>query len=166
MRRSSSFLSLSLLVAAPALIAAVKQLLIAQGIPQIARHILVLRRTLEESSVEIYVKVGTTGTGGMGLNIPYTHSEDKPSLTLLAKSAIGFAHTGLLFLMARTPGGSEEAHGAMRTSTRISRVGWAVAAALVLTLGGCGLPSTDKLADSFGVGNGKIQGGGQNPRRS
>ncbi len=95
------------------LIASVKGLLIAQGIPQIARHILVLHRTLEESSVQIYVKVGTTGTGGMGLNIPYTHSEDKPSLTLLAKSAIGFAHTGLLFLMARTPGISEEAHGAI-----------------------------------------------------
>lgn len=95
------------------LLASVKQLLIAQGIPQIARHILVLQRTLEESSVQIYVKVGTTGTGGMGLNIPYTHSEDKPSLTLLAKSAIGFAHTGLLFLMARTPGLAEEAHSAI-----------------------------------------------------
>jgi hypothetical protein len=90
------------------LIATVKQLLIAQGIPQIARHILLLQRTLDESPVQIYVKVGTTGTGGMGLNIPYTHSEDKPSLTLLAKSAIGFAHTGLLFLMARTPGTGED----------------------------------------------------------
>ncbi len=49
----------------------------------------------------------------MGLNIPYTHSEDKPSLTLLAKSAIGFAHTGLLFLMARTPGASEDEHSAI-----------------------------------------------------
>jgi hypothetical protein len=85
----------------------IRKLLIAQGIPQIARHILLLNETLKNTDVEIYVKVGTTGTGGMGLNIPYTHSEDKPSLTLLAKSAIGFAHTGLLFLMARTPGGSQ-----------------------------------------------------------
>src|SRR5581483_11000522 len=30
--------------------------------------------------------------------------EDKPSAQLLSKSAIGFAHTGLLFLLARTPG--------------------------------------------------------------
>jgi hypothetical protein len=51
----------------------------------------------------IYVKVGTTGTGGMGLNIPYTHGEDKPSPTLMAKTATAFAQTGLLFLMARTP---------------------------------------------------------------
>jgi hypothetical protein len=39
----------------------------------------------------------------MGLNIPYTHSEDRPSRTLLAKNAVAFAHTGLLFLLARTP---------------------------------------------------------------
>ena len=94
-------------------LATVRQLLISQGIPQIARHILVLHRTLEDSAVQIYVKVGTTGTGGMGLNIPYTHSEDKPSLPLLAKSAIGFAHTGLLFLLARTPAASDEKHGAI-----------------------------------------------------
>ena len=91
----------------------IRKLLISQGIPQIARHVLVLHRTLEDSAVQIYVKVGTTGTGGMGLNIPYTHSEDKPSLPLLAKSAIGFAHTGLLFLLARTPAASDEKHSAI-----------------------------------------------------
>src|SRR5687768_9371915 len=95
------------------LIHSVRELLIAQGIPQITRHILFLHRALEESSVRVYVKVGTTGTGGMGINIPYTHSEDKPSPQLLAKSAIGFAHTGLLFLMARTPGSDGENHGAI-----------------------------------------------------
>jgi hypothetical protein len=40
----------------------------------------------------------------------------------------------------------EEAHGAMRTSTRISRAGWAVAAALVLTLGGCGSTTESNAA--------------------
>jgi hypothetical protein len=88
------------------LIRSVRELMIAQGVPQIVRHILFLHRALENSSVRIYVKVGTTGTGGMGINIPYTHSEDKPSAQLLSKSAIGFAHTGLLFLLARTPGAS------------------------------------------------------------
>ena len=85
------------------LIRSVRELLIAQGVPQIVRHIVFLHRALENSSVRVYVKVGTTGTGGMGINIPYTHSEDKPSAQLLSKSAIGFAHTGLLFLLARTP---------------------------------------------------------------
>ena len=40
----------------------------------------------------------------MGLNVPYTHSEEKPSRVLLSKSAVGGAHSMLLFLMARTPG--------------------------------------------------------------
>ena len=39
----------------------------------------------------------------MGLNIPYTHSEEKPSRTLLSKSSVAGAHSLLLFLMARTP---------------------------------------------------------------
>ena len=94
------------------LFTSVRELLLSEGIPQITRHILFLHRALEESSVRVYVKVGTTGTGGMGINIPYTHSEDKPSPQLLAKSAIGFAHTGLLFLLARTPGSAEK-HGAI-----------------------------------------------------
>ncbi|MDX1384507.1 MAG: short-chain dehydrogenase, partial [Thermoanaerobaculia bacterium] len=50
------------------------------------------------------LKVGTSGTGGMGLNIPYTHSEERPSSMLLAKSAMAGAQSLLLFLMARTPG--------------------------------------------------------------
>lgn len=86
----------------------VRELLIAQGVPQITRHILYLHRALQESNVRVYVKVGTTGTGGMGVNIPYTHSEERPSATLLSKSAIGFAHTGLLFLLARTPAISKD----------------------------------------------------------
>lgn len=76
-----------------------------QMVPQLVRHVLLLHRALVEAGTEVYLKVGTTGTGGMGLNIPYTHGEDKPSPVLMAKNAIGFAHTGLLFLMARTPGG-------------------------------------------------------------
>src|SRR3954468_8035699 len=43
------------------LIRSVRELLIAQGIPQITRHILFLHRALEQSSVRVYVKVGTTG---------------------------------------------------------------------------------------------------------
>ena len=95
------------------LFTSVRELLLSEGIPQITRHILFLHRALAHSAVRVYVKVGTTGTGGMGINIPYTHSEDKPSPQLLAKSAIGFAHTGLLFLLARTPGQSSEKHGAI-----------------------------------------------------
>jgi len=79
--------------------------LLAQAMPQIIRHVRLLSMATTEVGTSIYVKVGTTGTGGMGLNIPYTHSEDRPSKQLLAKNAVAFSHTGLLFLLARTPGG-------------------------------------------------------------
>ncbi|HET7376857.1 MAG TPA: hypothetical protein VFK30_09125 [Anaerolineae bacterium] len=80
-------------------------LLIEQSVPQLVRHVFIIQRAMTEAQTRLYIKVGTTGTGGMGLNIPYTHSEDKPSATLMTKTAIAFAHTGLMFLMARTPEG-------------------------------------------------------------
>ncbi len=83
----------------------IEALILAQAVPELVRHIQILHRAMVEVGTKLYLKVGTTGTGGMGLNIPYTHSEDKPSSLLMSKSAIAFAHTGLLFLMARTPGG-------------------------------------------------------------
>lgn len=85
---------------------AFETLIISQAIPQLVRHVTLLNRSMREVGTRLYVKIGTTGTGGMGLNIPYTHGEDKPSATLMSKTAVAFAHTGLLFLMARTVGGA------------------------------------------------------------
>jgi len=73
--------------------------------PRLIRHVQVIWAGMTEAGVGAYIKVGTTGTGGLGLNIPYTHSEEKPSRTLLSKSAMAGAHSMLLCLMARTPGG-------------------------------------------------------------
>ena len=78
--------------------------LLSQSVPQLIRHVRFVHRSTIEVGVKVYVKVGTTGTGGMGMNIPYTHSEDRPSKKLLAKNEAAFGHTGLLFLLARTPG--------------------------------------------------------------
>lgn len=83
----------------------VSMMLISQSTAQLIRHVQLLHRAMQGVGSRLYLKVGTTGTGGMGLNIPYTHSEDKPSAKLMRKNAIAFAHTGLLFLMARTPDG-------------------------------------------------------------
>lgn len=74
------------------------------SLPQLIRHIQVLLYSASEAGVHTYVKIGTTGTGGMGLNIPYTHSEERPSGQLLSKSALAGAHSMLLFLIGRTPG--------------------------------------------------------------
>ncbi|MFH0800073.1 MAG: short-chain dehydrogenase [Pseudomonadota bacterium] len=86
-------------------LAAVEKLLITQYLPQLIRHVQIFLSSMVEAKSECYLKIGTCGTGGMGLNIPYTHSEDKPSQMLLAKSSIAGAHSLLLFLMGRTPGG-------------------------------------------------------------
>jgi len=81
----------------------VEKLLCSLYLPQLVRHVQVLYSAMKDSDTKTYVKVGTSGTGGMGLNIPYTHSEDKPSRVLLSKACVGGAHSLLLFLMARTP---------------------------------------------------------------
>ncbi len=83
---------------------AIVNLLEALYMPRLIRHIQVLYRGMSDAGTRSYIKVGTSGTGGMGLNVPYTHSEEKPSRVLLSKSAVAGAHSMLLFLMARTPG--------------------------------------------------------------
>ena len=84
--------------------APLETLLVTDYVPQLIRHVQVLYQAMVKAGTRAYVKIGTSGTGGMGLNIPYTHSEEKPSRVLLSKSALAGAHTLLLFLMARTPG--------------------------------------------------------------
>lgn len=84
-------------------IAATERLLCTLYVPQLIRHVQLLYRAMHICKTTIYVKIGTSGTGGMGLNIPYTHSEERPSRVLLSKSAVAGAHTMLLFLMGRTP---------------------------------------------------------------
>jgi hypothetical protein len=82
----------------------VETLILSLTLPQLIRHVTILLRALRRAGTRMYVKVGTSGTGGMGFDIPFTHSEDRPSARLLTKNAVAFAHTGLLFLMARTEG--------------------------------------------------------------
>ncbi len=72
--------------------------------PQLIRHVHILLSALRDGSTDFYLKVGTTGTGGMGLNVPFTHSEQRPSNMLMAKAGVAGAHSHLLFLLARTPG--------------------------------------------------------------
>jgi NAD(P)-dependent dehydrogenase (short-subunit alcohol dehydrogenase family) len=88
-----------------ALPAEVEELLAALYIPQLVRHLQLLHEGMRRAGTEAYVKVGTSGTGGMGFNIPYTHGEERPSRILLSKAALAGAHSQLLFLLARTPGG-------------------------------------------------------------
>ncbi len=82
----------------------VERHLLTLPVPQLIRHFQIAAEALTRARVGVYVKIGTSGTGGLGLNIPYTHSEERPSRMLLTKSALAGAHSLLLFLLARTPG--------------------------------------------------------------
>ena len=83
----------------------VERLLASLYVPQLVRHMQILYEAMLRAGTQAYLKVGTSGTGGMGFNIPYTHGEEKPSRVLLSKSAVAGAQTLLTFLIARTPGG-------------------------------------------------------------
>ncbi len=85
--------------------ALIEQVMASAYIPQLIRHIQIIYRSLLDAKTTMYFKVGTSGTGGMGVNIPYTHSEERPSRVLLSKTAVAGAQTLLLFLLARTPDG-------------------------------------------------------------
>ncbi|MGH7718553.1 MAG: short-chain dehydrogenase [Gemmatimonadaceae bacterium] len=82
----------------------VERHLLTMPLPQLIRHLEIAVEGMRAAGTKAYLKIGTSGTGGMGLNIPYTHSEEKPSRTLMSKSAVAGAHSLFLFLLGRTPG--------------------------------------------------------------
>ncbi|MDH3664105.1 MAG: short-chain dehydrogenase, partial [Alphaproteobacteria bacterium] len=108
-------------------------------IPQLVRHVQLLHKAMQRAGTEAYVKVGTTGTGGMGLNIPYTHGEEKPSRLLLTKAALAGAQTLLTFLLARTPGGPR----LVKEIKPAAVIGWREIAYGRLRVGGRDLPIHD-----------------------
>lgn len=81
----------------------IEKLMSSTYIPQLIRHIQLMSEGLNDGGTQTYIKVGTSGTGGMGLNIPYTHSEESPSRVLMSKTAVAGAQSLLMYLMARTP---------------------------------------------------------------
>ncbi len=83
---------------------AVEQHVLTLTMPQLIRHVQLMIEGLRRAGTATYVKIGTSGTGGMGFNIPYTHSEERPSPRLMTKSAVAGAQSLLLFLVGRTPG--------------------------------------------------------------
>lgn len=82
----------------------VERHLLTLPLPQLIRHMQTYTEAFRRAGTQVYVKIGTSGTGGMGLNIPYTHSEERPSRTLMMKSAVAGAQSMFLFLLGRTPG--------------------------------------------------------------
>ncbi len=79
----------------------VEKLLLSLYTPPLIRHFFVLREGLRKAGTKLYLKVGTTGTGGMGWDIPYTHGEERPSKILLSKTAVAGASSLLYVILSR-----------------------------------------------------------------
>ena len=77
----------------------------AMDMPQLVRHIQILYHALKNAGTKEYLKIGTSGTGGLGFTLPFTHGENEiPSRLLMSKSGVAGAQTMLLWVLARTPG--------------------------------------------------------------
>src|SRR5690606_11477021 len=119
-------------------------------LPQLIRHVQIALEAMRRAGTLLYIKVGTSGTGGMGLNIPFTHSEERPSRTLLAKAGVAGAHTLLLYLMARTPDGP-----AVKEVKPTAAISWKAIGYGEVRRGGRPIPRCDAvralpLGDAFG----------------
>ena len=109
-------------------------------IPPLIRHVQILYEAMKRKKTLLYLKIGTTGTGGMGLNIPFTHGEEQPSRLLLSKAAVAGAHTLLLFLISRTHGGP-----IVKELKPAALIGWKGIGRGKITRGGHSIPLYDCL---------------------
>lgn len=87
--------------------AAATHLLIHSYVPKLIRFVQSLERGMLECCIEHYVKISTTGLGGMGTNIKFTHGDASSthlSDAILGKiAASGMLHQ-LLWALSHTPG--------------------------------------------------------------
>ena len=92
---------------ASSLPAAATHLLIHSYVPKLIRFVQSLERGMLECGIEHYVKISTTGLGGMGTNIKFTHGDASSthlSDAILGKiAASGMLHQ-LLWALSHTPG--------------------------------------------------------------
>lgn len=90
-----------------ALINLLKKSLLSEAIPQLIRFTQVLHLAMLNFNVKRYVKISTSGLGGMGFNIPYTHGdlgESGCSPKLLGKVTAAGILNMLLWTLSHTPG--------------------------------------------------------------
>jgi nitrogen fixation protein len=84
-----------------------KESLMGEAIPPLVRFTQVLYRAMMEFGVKRYVKISTSGLGGMGFNIQYTHGdvgEPGCSPRLLGKVAASGILNQLIWTLSHTPG--------------------------------------------------------------
>jgi len=73
------------------------------GYPKIIRFYLNLYRALVSLTQPVhYLQMGTTGSGGLGLNIPFTHGGKLEDLPIINKAAFSGITTSMLTLLSRS----------------------------------------------------------------
>lgn len=84
-----------------------KKILSSTIIPSLIRFTQVIQKSLFDFKIDSYIKVSTTGLGGMGMNLMYTHGDlNEPGMSsgILGKvSAAGVFHQ-LMWSLSHTPG--------------------------------------------------------------
>src|SRR2546422_1776107 len=83
--------------------AAVEQLTLVIALPRLIRHMQILAEGLRRAGGKGYVEIGPSGTGGVGVNNPHTHPEQRPRPPPLLKSALARAHPLAPVLLGRPP---------------------------------------------------------------
>jgi len=115
-----------------------KESLLAEAIPPLVRFTQVLYQAMIEFGVKRYVKISTSGLGGMGFNIQYTHGdvgEPGCSPRLLGKVAASGILNQLIWTLSHTPGLD------IKMIIPTALVGWEdVTADITMRKGGAALP--------------------------
>ncbi len=83
------------------------ELLLSNSINPLIRFTQVLEKIMTKFNLDCYVKVSTTGLGGMGINLPYTHGDlNEPGMSsgILGKVAAAGVMHQLFWSLSHTPG--------------------------------------------------------------
>lgn len=98
-----------------------KKVLFSAIIPSLIRFTQVIQKSLKDFQIGYYVKVSTTGLGGMGINLMYTHGDiNEPGMSsgILGKVAAAGVFHQLMWSLSHTPGNN------IRVITPAALVGW------------------------------------------
>lgn len=98
-----------------------KKLLSSSIIPSLIRFTQVIQKSIKDFNIKYFIKVSTTGLGGMGVNLMYTHGDiNEPGMSsgILGKVAAAGVFHQLMWSLSHTPGYN------LRVIAPAALVGW------------------------------------------
>ncbi|MDA3815577.1 MAG: hypothetical protein PF549_04385 [Patescibacteria group bacterium] len=84
-----------------------RKLLSSSIVPSLIRFTQVIQKSIKDFDVKCFIKVSTTGLGGMGINLMYTHGDiNEPGMSsgILGKVAAAGVFHQLMWSLSHTPG--------------------------------------------------------------